>query len=84
MIALVVNEMTKIVVKVESWEKCVDGVNKLLDLLEEHADVITTGNLILDENEVLDHEPYKARVKYTSKCTKNKFWSLMSPPVLNT
>ena len=79
MIALVVNEMTKIVVKVESWEKCVDGVNKLLDLLEEHADVITTGNLILDENEVLDHEPYKARVKYTSKCTKNKFWSLMFP-----
>ncbi len=65
--------MTTILVKVESWEKCVEGVGKLLDLLEEHADVITTGNLILDENEVLDNEPYKARVEQKYNCDKIKF-----------
>ena len=39
--------------------QCIVGVENLLDLLAEHADNITTGNLILDENEVLDVAPYK-------------------------
>jgi len=47
--------------KVESWEKCINGVDNLLDLLCEHEAVITTGSLILDENEVLDKSPYKVK-----------------------
>merc|ERR1711970_880876 len=47
--------------KVESWEKCISGVDNLLDLLCEHEAVITTGSLILDENEILDKSPYKVK-----------------------
>merc|ERR1719458_2315669 len=47
--------------KPDSWEKCIEGVDSLLDLLEEHADKITIGALITDENEVFDVEPYKVR-----------------------
>ena len=47
--------------KVDSWEKCIDGVNKLLDLLQEHEAVITTGSHILDESEVLDKPNYKVK-----------------------
>jgi len=47
--------------KSDSWEKCIDGVDNLLELMAEHDSIITTGNLILDENEVLDQEPYKVR-----------------------
>jgi len=47
--------------KSDSWEKCIDGVDNLLDLMAEHDSIITTGNLIMDENEVLDQEPYKVR-----------------------
>jgi len=47
--------------KSDSWEKCIEGVDNLLDLMAEHDDVITTGNLILDDNEVLEEPPYKVR-----------------------
>lgn len=50
--------------KVDSWEKCIEGVNTLLDLLEEHEEEITVGSLILDENEVLDKAPYKIKGCY--------------------
>jgi len=50
--------------KVDSWEKCIEGVNTLLDLLKEHEDEITVGSLILDENEVLDQTPYKIKGCY--------------------
>ena len=39
--------------KADSWEKCVDGVDNLLELLMQHDNVITTGNLIMEENEVV-------------------------------
>jgi len=47
--------------KPESWEKCIEGVNDLLDQMAEHTNVITTGNLIMEENEILDQEPFKVR-----------------------
>merc|ERR1712142_872282 len=47
--------------KSDSWEKCIEGVDNLLDLMAEHDGVITTGNLILDDNEVLEEPPYKVR-----------------------
>ena len=50
--------------KVDSWEKCIEGVNTLLDLLEDYEEEITVGSLILDENEVLDKAPYKIKGCY--------------------
>merc|ERR1719370_2138935 len=47
--------------KPESWEKCMNGVDELLDLLEEQGDNITSGEHILEENEQLDVAPYKVR-----------------------
>merc|ERR1719438_387147 len=47
--------------KPESWDKCVKGVEELLDLLDEQAENITTGEHILEENEQLDKQPYKIR-----------------------
>merc|ERR1719383_262039 len=56
--------------KPDSWEKCIAGVDNLLDLLAEHADVIITGNLIMDENEVLESQPYKVRGCYLTAVEK--------------
>lgn len=50
--------------KSDSWEKCIEGVNTLLDLLHEHESDITVGSLILDENEVLENGPYKIKGCY--------------------
>merc|ERR1719342_1831635 len=47
--------------KPDSWEKCMKGVDELLDLLEEQGDNITSGEHILEENEQLDVAPYKVR-----------------------
>ena len=47
--------------KPDSWEKCMKGVEELLDLLEEQGDNITSGEHILEENEQLDIAPYKVR-----------------------
>jgi len=47
--------------KPDSWEKCMNGVDELLDLLEEQGDNITSGEHILEENEQLDIAPYKVR-----------------------
>merc|ERR1719320_1859055 len=47
--------------KPDSWEKCMNGVDELLDLLEEQGDNITSGEHILEENEQLDVAPYKVR-----------------------
>ena len=46
--------------KPEFWEKCMVGVEELLDLVAEHDD-ITTGEHILEESEVLEVPPYKVR-----------------------
>ena len=40
------------------------GVDSLLDMMEEYETVVTTGELIMEENEVLDAEPYKIRGCY--------------------
>jgi translation initiation factor 3 subunit C len=50
--------------KPDSWEKCMAGVDSLLDMMEQHETVVTTGELIMEENEVLDVEPYKIRGCY--------------------
>jgi hypothetical protein len=50
--------------KPDSWEKCIAGVDSLLDMMEEHETTVTTGELIMEENEVLDAEPYKIRGCY--------------------
>ena len=47
--------------KPDSWEKCMSGVEELLDLLDEQGENITTGEHILEENEQLDSVPYKIR-----------------------
>ena len=47
--------------KPDSWEKCMKGVEELLDLLDEQGENITTGEHILEENEQLDNPPYKIR-----------------------
>ena len=47
--------------KPDSWEKCMKGVEELLDLLDEQGENITTGEHILEENEQLDKPPYKIR-----------------------
>ena len=47
--------------KPDSWEKCMKGVEELLDLLDEQGENITTGEHILEENEQLDRAPYKIR-----------------------
>jgi len=47
--------------KPDSWEKCMKGVEELLDLLDEQGENITTGEHILEENEQLDKAPYKIR-----------------------
>merc|ERR1719150_3569458 len=47
--------------KPDSWEKCMQGVEELLDLLDEQGENITTGEHILEENEQLDRAPYKIR-----------------------
>lgn len=47
--------------KPDSWEKCMNGVEELLDLLTEQGENITTGEHILEENEQLDTAPYKIR-----------------------
>jgi len=50
--------------KPDSWEKCMAGVDALLDMIEEFENVVTTGELIMEENEVLDSQPYKIRGCY--------------------
>merc|ERR1719336_1417844 len=47
--------------KPDSWEKCMKGVDELLDLLDEQGDNITSGEHILEESEQLDSPPYKVR-----------------------
>merc|ERR1719397_737447 len=47
--------------KPDSWEKCMQGVEDLLKMLEEEGDAVTTGETILEEQEVLDEAPYKVR-----------------------
>merc|ERR1719268_700692 len=48
--------------KPDSWEKCMQGVEDLLKMLEEEGDAATTGEAILEEQEVLEEAPYKVRV----------------------
>ena len=50
--------------KPDSWEKCMAGVDTLLDMIEEFENVVTTGELIMEENEVLEAQPYKIRGCY--------------------
>ena len=47
--------------KPDSWEKCMQGVEDLLKMLEEEGDAVTTGETILEEQEVLEEAPYKVR-----------------------
>merc|ERR550534_3110292 len=47
--------------KPDSWEKCMQGVEDLLKMLEEEGDAVTTGEAILEEQEVLEEAPYKVR-----------------------
>merc|ERR1719192_914052 len=47
--------------KPDSWEKCMKGVDELLDLLDEQGENITSGEHILEESEQLDAPPYKVR-----------------------
>merc|ERR1719510_2457872 len=49
--------------KPEFWEKCMVGVEELLDLVAEHDD-ITTGEHIPEESELLEAPPYKVRGCY--------------------
>ena len=50
--------------KPDSWEKCIAGVDTLLDMIEEFENVVTTGELIMEENEVLEAQPFKIRGCY--------------------
>ncbi len=45
--------------KPEYWEKCMPAIEKLLVLLDEHADDLTSGDNINDDAEVYDGKPYK-------------------------
>merc|ERR1719228_2705989 len=47
--------------KPDSWEKCMQGVEDLLIMLEEQGDNVTTGEQILEDSEQLDVPPYKVR-----------------------
>lgn len=47
--------------KPDSWEKCMKGVEELLDLLTEQGENIQTGENILEEKEELDRAPYRVR-----------------------
>merc|ERR1719228_1273612 len=47
--------------KPDSWEKCMQGVEDLLVLLDEQGDNVTTGEQILEDSEQLDVPPYKVR-----------------------
>merc|ERR1719318_2364855 len=47
--------------KPDSWEKCMQGVEDLLAMLEEYGDEVTTGELILEEQEQLHEAPFKVR-----------------------
>ena len=57
--------------KPEFWEKCMVGVEELLDLVAEHDD-ITTGEHILEESELLEAPPYKVRRTLKKFNLKNK------------
>jgi len=48
--------------KPDSWEKCMQGVVDLLAMLEEFGEAVTTGELILEEQEQLDEASFKARL----------------------
>jgi len=47
--------------KADSWEKCMQGVEDLLAMLEEFGEAATTGELILEEQEQLEEAPFKVR-----------------------
>ena len=47
--------------KPDSWEKCMQGVEDLLVMLEELGETVTTGELILEDHEQLEEEPYRVR-----------------------
>ena len=47
------------VMKPDSWEKCMQGVEDLLMMLEELGDTVTTGELILEVHEQLEQVPYR-------------------------
>jgi len=55
--------------KPEYWEKCMTGVEDLIDLLTEHDD-ITTGEHISEESESLAVAPYKIRGCYLTSVEK--------------
>jgi len=48
--------------KPDSWEKCMQGVVDLLAMLEEFGEAVTTGELILEEQEQLDEASFKVRL----------------------
>merc|ERR1719228_533755 len=47
--------------KPDSWEKCMQGVEDLLIMLEEQGDNVGTGEHIMEDSEQLDEAPYKVR-----------------------
>lgn len=47
--------------KQEMWHKTLSYINQILDDLFEFADKLTIGENILEENEVLNEEPYKVK-----------------------
>jgi len=56
--------------KPDSWEKCIEGMDNLLDLLQAHEDAISTSSAIMEENEVLDTAPYKVRGCFLTSCER--------------
>jgi len=47
--------------KPQNWEKCMDAIEKLLQLVEGNKETLTTVENINEESEFLEHPPYKVR-----------------------
>merc|ERR1719361_148182 len=47
--------------KPQNWEKCMDAIEKLLQLVEGNKETLTTVENINEESECLEHPPYKVR-----------------------
>ena len=47
--------------KPEYWEKCMPTIEKLMEMLKENAEDLTTGDDIMDGDEVYEEKPYKVR-----------------------
>ena len=50
--------------KPEYWEKCMPNIEKLMTMLTENAEDLTTGEAIMDDQESYEEKPYKIRGCY--------------------